>query len=244
MKVAACICVYNETHLLKACLKQFPEWVDQILVLVSRYPWKGAGSNKQHETHDLLKSVKDERVKWQIVNCKNEQDQRNLGIGILNEYDWVITLDADEYFTSKGWEEIRENMEDWGSCNLLVAKMRTYWKTSDYRWDPGDTHMPTIAVRPKTTSFFDKRQVTEILQRQVRPDLYHFSWVRTDEEVYQKVQNYMHASDFDGMAWYGNIWKAWSEDKANEMKNLRPYGDAQTRAVFDPAPQEIKDLFI
>jgi glycosyltransferase involved in cell wall biosynthesis len=243
MRVAVSICAYNETTLLKAALRQFPDWIEKIVVLVSQSPWRGTASPDSYKTIATLRERKDTRLQWMAGDWKNEEDQRNYGLGMLHEYDWVLTLDADEYFTKAGWQEIRENMEDWGSCNVLVANMRTYWKTSDYRWEPGDTHKPTVAVRPLKTSFHDKREVTAILNRQVRPDLHHFSWVRTDDEVFQKVQNYMHATDFDGMAWYGNIWKAWSEDKAEQMNNLRPYGDAKTRAVFDPAPQEIKDLF-
>jgi len=243
MKVSACICVYNETTLLKAALKQYPEWVDRIIVLVSQMPWRGSGTADAFKTIELLRGWKDKRVEMVVNNWRNEEDQRNFGLGILADNDWVITMDADEYFTKEGWDELHDSMREWGACDVIVAGMRTYWKSADYRWEPPDMHKPTIAVRPKRTSFFDKREVTANLNRQMRSTMHHFSWVRTDEEVFQKVQNYMHADDFQGMEWYGNIWKAWSEDKAKEMTNLRPYGDTTTKAIYDPAPQEIKDLF-
>lgn len=239
MRHAVCICVYNETALLRACLKQIPDWVDEIVVLVSQDPWRGNSSPSAYKTHDVLRTCKDKRLKWLVNSWKNEEDQRNFGLGMLYGYDWVITIDADEYFTKEGWQELKTAMETYGTCNLIVANMKTYWKTPDFRWEPPDIHKPTIALRPNRVSFHDKREVTSQMHRILRSPMHHFSWVRTDEEVLQKVQNYMHASDFDGKTWYATVWKGWHKD----MINIRPYGEKNTKAILDPAPKEIVDLF-
>lgn len=240
MKVAVCICVYNETTLLKACLKQFPEWISKILVLVSEVPWKGHHAPDEILTVDLLRATKDPRLEWVRMHWRNEQDQRNWGLGRLSDSDWVLTLDADEFFTTEGWETLRHEMSTLGQTDVLTASMKTYWKTPEWRWAPEDLHKPTIAVRPRKTAFWDKREVSVALNRISRATMYHFSWVRTDAEVFQKIQNYMHANDFDRDKWYNDVWLAWTP----EMKNLRPYGsDPLQRAVYDPAPDSVRNLF-
>ena len=240
MTVAACICVYNETTLLKACLRQFPEWVTKITVLVSEVPWFGIKSEKACQTRDILKSWPDSRVEAIKMHWKTEQDQRNWGLGRLSEFDWVLTLDADEYFSKEGWQCVKDTLESAAYSDMVVARMKTYWKTPEWIWLPADRHMPTIAVRPKKTSFFDKRQMTCKEHRILAQEMHHFSWVRTDEEVLQKIQNYMHAPDFDQQSWYVTVWKAWKP----EMTGLRPYGNDPTlQAVRNPAPSDVVALF-
>lgn len=240
MKVTACICVYNENSLLKACLKQFPEWVSEILVLVSETPWNGDRSPDEGLTLDVLRNCRDQRMRWFRMHWKNEHDQRNWGLGNLAESDWVITIDADEYLTKDGWEVLRKSLEEWDQTDVVVAPMITYWKTPEWRWSPPDLHKPTFAVRPKKTAFSDKREVTSKMHRILNTDIHHFSWVRSDAEVWQKIQNYMHANDFDREKWYNIIWKSWTP----EMKGLRPYGDnPDLHAIHSPAPQDILELF-
>lgn len=242
MKVAVCICVYNETTLLKASLRQFPNWIDKITVLVSDKPWFGDRSDDEYKTWEILQSWKDPRLEFFRMYWKTEHDQRNWGLGRLSEYDWVLIFDADEYLTREGWQQFYQNLFEYNGTPLLVASMRTYWKTPDWRWEPSDQHKPTVAVRPKQVSFFDKRQATNSIFRIITPEIYHFSWVRTDREVWQKIQNYMHAPDFDLNKWYVENWKGWTPEKAEEMTHLRPYGDP-SKAIFDPAPKDIVDLF-
>lgn len=241
MKVAVCICVYNETNLLKAALKQFPAWIDKILVLVSEEPWFGMKSDTEMQTVEILKNCKDERLEFVKMKWLREHDQRNWGIGKLSDYDWVLTLDADEYFTPQGWDNLCKEMKDWNQVDVITANMRTYWKTDNWRWEPEDLHKPTIAVRPKRVAFWDKREVTINLNRISGSMMYHFSWVRTDAEVKQKIQNYMHAKDFDGDKWYQEVWLKWSP----EMKGIRPYGNDETvKAIYNPAPDEVKAYFL
>lgn len=240
MTVAACICVYNETTLLKACLKQFPEWVSKITVLVSELPWFGRQSETAHKTWEILQEWPDKRVEAIKMHWKTEQDQRNWGLGHFSEFDWVLILDADEYFTGEGWDVLYGGMSEWRQTDMIVAPMKTYWKTPEWVWKPADLHMPAVAVRPRKTAFFDKRQTTTNVHRILPIDMHHFSWVRTDEEVLQKIQNYMHAPDFDGKNWYDTVWKAWEPS----MKGLHPYGhNSQIQAIREPAPSDILALF-
>lgn len=150
-------------------------------------------------------------------------------------------MDTDEYFTPEDWASFPEELGKihMGTSNA-VCELITYWKDFDHIFDPADSHKPTVAVRPKKVVFFDKRACTDKMEWKVPFKMHHLSWVRTDDEVKQKVQNYAHALDFDGETWYNNIWKKWVPD----MVGIRPYGvEKQTKAIPGSLPGCIRSYF-
>jgi hypothetical protein len=238
MKYAALILAYNESTLLKACLKQFPPWVEKILVLVSQSPWKGFRVPGAGVSVDVCKAQTDPRIEWVTLNWRTEQEQRNWGLGRLYGFDWVLILDADEYYTQSDWGKIRR-LDNESDTVAITKTMKTYWKTPEWEFYPEDSHKPVVAIRPNKATFFDKRDAPHDHPRIELPIvLHHFSWVRTDEEVKQKIQNWMHADDFDGDAWYKTKWKDWNEN----VKNIHPYKEG-IEAKRTECPKDILDLF-
>lgn len=242
--ISACICVYHEPiALLDACLRQFPDWVEKILVLVSEEPWHGVREDGAHETMRFLVSHPDPRIEVRRLNWRTEQEQRNWGMGRLADSDWVLIFDADEFLTPEDWayfHTLLREVSPSSSC-LVADSMLTYWKDMDHVWEPPDFHKPIIAANPRKAVFFDKRCITEQMMFQAKVTLHHLSWVKTDEEVARKIKTWMHAKDFDTERWYRDIWLKWTP----EMKeNIRPYGfEGQTQAVPKPLPDSIKSLF-
>ena len=241
MKVAVCVVTYNDHRFLKPFLKQIPDWVEKILFLVSERPWNGLMSPDAYKTTEILNAHPDKRIETHKMNWPSEALQRTWGLAKLYDYDWVITIDTDEFFTAESWNDLRLSLNGTHlGTNNVVCKLKTYWKDFDHVFEPGDTHKPSIAVRPKKVVFFDKRICTDDTHLEVHFPMHHLSWVRTDAEVKQKIQNYAHALDFDQDKWYNEVWKAWTP----EMRGIRPYGsEKNTKAIGIPLPQEIRDLF-
>lgn len=243
MRASVCICAYYEPQeLLAACLKQFPPWVEKILVLVSEEPWKGVGSIHSMEMMRFLVSHPDPRIEVRRMNWRTEQEQRNWGMGRLADNDWVIIMDVDEFLSPEDWEKFRHTMStvDRSTVCITAEEMNTYWKDMDHIWEPKDSHKPIIAANPLRAVFFDKRCISEKMMFIAKVTLEHLSWVKTDEEVQRKISTWMHANDFDTEKWYSDVWKAWTPD----MKGLRPYGtEPGTVAVPHPLPDSIRKLF-
>lgn len=243
MRFAVACCIYDDQRFIKPFVKQFPEWIDQILFLVSERPWFGLYSESAFKTVEEIKSCGDSRVTMVRLPWQNEHEQRSWGLGHLWDFDWVFTMDTDEFFTPEGWEELYKVCHELHSgTNALVAGMKTYWKDFDHVWEPADLHKPTIAVRPKKVLFHDKREIgIHEMRWEIREPMHHLSWARTDEEVWKKINNYMHAKDFDLVSWYDSVWKPWTIEKTG----LRPYGSTSpdTRAVPYSLPDSIRKLW-
>lgn len=240
MRVGLAVCAYNEGRYIAPFLRQVPSWVEKIAVMAGEIPWNGPASEKRHETWENAARVNDPRVEIIRLRWKNEEGQRNWGLGYFYGYDWVLILDPDEFFTSEDWEKLRRSMESAPpSCPVIRCTFETYWKDWDHVFEPPDTHMGTIAVRPSKTTFMDKRCPFLDVERRADIVCHHLSWVRSDEEVRQKIMNWSHANDFDRETWYAEVWKKWYHG----MRNIHPYNRTEGQTTRErPLPGSIRDL--
>jgi hypothetical protein len=125
-------------------------------------------------------------------------------------------------------------------------RMKTYWKTHEYTFEPEDNHKPIIAVDPKQTYCFEHRNFKFMnnirdyinYSPEIPVTCYHFSWAKTDEKVREKIQSFSHADDIRPN-WYENVWEKWVPDS---KMLVRAYGMEQSIAIYEPAPEEIVAL--
>lgn len=243
MKIAACLIAYNEHRNIKAHLSQYPDWIEKILVLASIKPWFGPKSDQECMTWNKIKELNDPRVETVKMYWPKEHEQRSWGLAALKDYDWVFTLDPDEFLTPEDWQKLRAFLD---GCHqavkcLIPDEMVTYWKDFGHCWDEGgDTHRPVLAVRPKQTVFWEKREVLEESRMRLKIKLHHLSWVKSDEEVWQKINNYSHAVDFDLRDWFDNVWKKWEPDSFGLMPLKFP---KDVKAKEGNLPESIARLF-
>ena len=248
MKAAACIVAYNEHRYIAACLKQIPPWVKRIVVLESDLPWNGTPSDDAGLTKNAILGSGVPSVEHIRLNWRSEAIQRNWGLGLLYEYDWVLVLDADEFYSTEDWEKMRVFMEKMcGNREVPTVgakSVKTYWKNTDYCLFPEDTHNPIVAVNPKVFVFHDKRSGgTSDGIYVIDITMHHLSWVKSDGEVWQKIHNWAHSNDFDKQSWYNDVWMKWTPEIAYEVHGLRPYGkEKDTVAMRGNLPDEIKML--
>lgn len=171
------------------------------LVLVSQRPWHGAPL-KDDGTAKAAKNYA-EVLEYDWVD---ETTQRNSGQVHFKDYDWIITLDPDEFLDNEGWGNLFEFLDKTDAKAVTFSGMHTYWKNG-YVADPPERHKGVIAVRPEVL-FTDKRIVNQPT-KEAPVWVHHFSWARTDEEVWKKISHYAHAKDFNIKDWYENTWLKW-----------------------------------
>jgi len=222
MKFGAIVPVLNEWTFMSAVLGQLFKVCDRVIVLRGTKSLSGASVR--------LTTVPELDLRTEIVEgaWTSEHETRNVGLDILEAggMDYVFTVDSDEILSVAALDLIKRGCE-YGH-RALSCYMATYWKTVDYVIDPPERIGATIAVR-KDVRFVNKRLIEgeqSLVNRQL---VHHLSYVRTDEEVQEKLRLFGHASEVVP-GWYDRVWKAW--DANNALENLHPtHPEAFKRAV-------------
>ena len=213
MKVGLVTVAYNEERFIKPFLQHIPDWVNEKLVLVSSKPWQGE-PEEADGTADIARKMGARVI---VYDWATEEAQRNAGQEYFYDYDWVIVLDPDEFLDDEGWRMLKYTIDtnsQHADANV-VAGQKTYWKDG-YVADPPRDYQMLILVKPNVR-FVDKRVVgTSFATLPV--SLHHFSWARTDKEIWSKISHYAHAKDFDIKDWYNNVWLKWKPG----MKDVHP----------------------
>lgn len=201
MRVGLVTVAYHEPRFIEKFLQHIPDWVEDKIVLNSAKPWFGEelGEDKTAQLARPYATVI--RRHW-----KSEEDQRNTGQSLHSDKDWVLILDPDEFLDNHAWDQLHKYLKQTDSDAVVVEGQYTMWKNG-YVADPPRDYQMLIAARP-SVKFVDKRVVGSAYS--VAPIwLYHFSWAKTDEEVWNKISHYAHAKDFNIKDWYENVWKRW-----------------------------------
>lgn len=251
MKIAVATICYNEAEYIGACIDNWKGLVDKHLVLVTNKPWNGSPVGD-----DGCDGIARKRGAEVIIGeWKTEAEQRNFGLARLYDYDYVLIIDADEFYTKEDQQKILSALNNpidksYSETKRIPAftctKMVTYWKNSDYIFDPPDKHKPYIAVDPKQVRCYEHRQFkylngVGLYLDYVKPidvSCHHMSWAKSDDKVKEKLESFSHA-DIIKPGWYYEVWLKW---KPNDTESIRPYGSEESKAIYKPAPEEIKML--
>lgn len=211
MKVGLVTICFKEERFITPFLSHIPDWVEERTVLVSKKPWFG-GSGTPDNTAKLAEKAGATVV---VRHWLSEEDQRNTGQVLHQDKDWIIWLDPDEFLDNYNWGKLKDYLESSRADAIVVEGQFTYWKDG---WvaDPPRDYQMLIATRPHV-NFIEKRVVNSGFD--VAPVwLHHFSWARTDKEVWNKITHYAHAEDFDTQIWFREVWKKWRPG----IKNVHP----------------------
>lgn len=213
-------------------IQHYQDKVDEILVLHSSKPWNGEDDGKD-KTANIARSLGATVVDY---DWRSEEEQRNAGQEFLMDYDWILVIDPDEYFDDDNWQALINFLEETLEDAVIVEGQYTLWKNG-YVADPPKDYQQLVAVRPHVR-FVDKRVVgTPYVVAPVW--LWHFSWAKTDEEVWDKISHYAHADDFDIKDWYENVWKKW-EPGIEDVHPVSP--DTLHKLIRTELPPEIEKL--
>jgi len=240
MRVAVLTICYNEEETIGQVIKNWEGLAHKHLVLHTDKPWNGIDlpPDRSEEIVRSFKNTEFLRLPW-----KSEMDQRNWGLAYLYDYDYVLIVDADEFYTQKDQDTIlsrlgvKNDFEDNQWC-YRIPLIETYFKSLDYRLDPPDGHQPVVAVDPKKVVFTDSRLVSTPYQIPIEGTaMHHATYLRNEKRLRSKLTQFEHC-DQVRKNWMEEIYKKWTP----EMENVRSYGSEQSKAIYNPAPQEIKDL--
>jgi len=229
MKIGAITPAYNEEAVISGTIRCLALFVDRHIVLVSERPYFG----QEHKPDCTAEIV--ENLGAHVVTGRWDLDhyQRNLGIQMLQDCDWILTFDADEMMTTEELEKLHEFLIKCPT-DAVAIRPEVYWKTTDYVLRPVPDFTPIIAVKPNV-KFTHIRNIDS--PHVLYPGtMHHLSWC-APKNIKSKILHYAHASDFYGAEWYKNEYENWTPgmDKA-----VLPTGIYSVEKR--PLPDELKRL--
>lgn len=225
---------FREEPRIAECIRQFNSFQLDHLVLCPQFSWNGGLEND-----DTYKVAQRENAVAVRGNWKLEAAQLNFGLSHFRDKDWVIICDADERYRHEDIILLLNELDrvDSSFNSVRTNQWEVYWKTKEYVIRPEQTYYPLIAVRPKEAAFRYARALDYENSTTISVPMHHFSYVRTDEEMWDKINAFSHASEFDLEYWYNNVWKIWEP----RMRNLHPVVPEQfEETIHQPAPEGIR----
>ncbi len=244
MKVGVLTIALNEERFIGACVKQFLG-VEVLgvelehLVMIGNSTWTGQKVNDA-KTESIARELGARVVKG---NWESETEERQIGLNLLSDKDWILIVDADEYYTKEAIETMLKFLK-LGPVGKVYrsAAIHVYWKDWETIALPsyGVHGSPVVAVKPDVR--FSTRDILDEDSSGLFPgsvETYHLSYCRDDEEIYKKITSFAHAHEILP-GWFENVWKKWQPGDTN-FHPTAPH--VFERAEHYPLPEEIKKLF-
>lgn len=228
MNFAAVTPVYNEEKLITGCIKSLEPFVEEHVVLVSERPYYG-NTERPDDTFDIAYELG-------AVTLKGEWDldhhQRNCGIKMLENYDWIICTDVDMWMTQADMKKLIKTLETTKE-DAFVMRQIAYWKDTDHIL-VDDDFTPVIAVRPhvRFTHIGNIDAPAPIIEGCV---CHHINWCEP-KDIRKKVLTYPHAPEFNGELWYKTHYRNWTDKDRYAILPNRTF-----EVKRQPLPDELKN---
>jgi len=221
MQLAAHIIAYDVNRYINPMLRNVAPWVDKIYIAYSRRPWGYIpASREQRENPTKLSDINLEGLDCPVEiihgDWMKDEDTRNACLEKARSegFDWLITQDADEFYPESCWEQLRLALEEDRDSDCIITTWYTFWKSSDYVLFFRDGSIKGtnagFALRCNSDVRFKvSRTCSSEKVKIIDAPCYHYGYVKSDQEMYDKVTQWSHAHQFDGERWFNIKWKNW-----------------------------------
>ncbi len=163
-----------------------------------------------------------------------DHHQRNLGIKMSQDANWVLTLDSDELFTVDGMTDLMDYLATTDAV-AIGCRPECYWFDTDHVLRPKSGFEPIIAVKPHVKF----KHIRNIDYGYTLWDgtMHHLSWCQP-KDILKKVTNYAHADELkDAAGWYRDKFLHWKDGNNALMPDGSMYNVAR-----QPLPKELYAL--
>jgi hypothetical protein len=200
-------------------------------VLISETPYFGE-AKPPDRTEQICEEHGCEVIKgtWELDHM-----QRTLGNKMCMDCDWVLGFDSDEMMTAEHMEKLISFLKHDAQADAIGMQEIVYFKTTDWIIDPQSGYEPIIAMRPDV-KFTYIRNIDRCFQV-YKGDMHHVSW-SAPKDIYKKVTNYAHATDFDGGKWYREYYDSYVPEQGKEI--IFPAGQRHF-CQYAPLPAELQN---
>jgi hypothetical protein len=224
MQIAAHVLAYNVTRFIQPVLLNMEPFVDKIYVAHSPRPFGYLPCVRESKSNPTtLNDIRAVGIgpKLEIVegDWLDEESMRNecFTRAKADGMDWFVTQDADEFYTERGWRDIRQTLMTHGRDDHFVTTWLNFWKSAQYvllnsKGEMKETNA-SFAIRCRSNLRFVSRRLTNACRTSVIDcPCYHYGYVMNDVEMLDKVSTWSHAHEVRAVnQWFRNKWLNWRE---------------------------------
>lgn len=221
-RIIQCIQACNEEELIEPCMTQLYEKVDRIIVIEGAVESKVEAGQATPDGHSLdrtveiikdVKANKDPDNKIIFVQIdrpwKNLEELKETFFQYMQDGDWMLITDADEFIHPEVVDKLREaiEVEPWAT-EFVPSAFYHFWRDAWHMRKPsgdwGQQHQRFIRFQPglhyqnhpvardanNVCTYFDQRY---LMRRFVLPEFvyYHYSYCRdSDKDIEEKKAYY------------------------------------------------------
>ncbi len=230
-------CVAYDWHLLRYSLPLIYDHADYICLSIDkdRISWAGEKFSFDENSFKSFVQAIDKENKIKIFEenfhiqslspMKNEVRQRNLIADYMGKGGWHIQLDCDEYFLE--FERFVHFLRKLPVRQTIKSNITCAWITLFKKSSRGFFYIPPTTSSIEFIQVATKDPLYEYGRRNGNFNLdtnfmmIHQSWARSEQEIYQKLNNWGHKMDFD-IERYFNKWQSLNESNYREFQNFHP----------------------
>lgn len=227
-RTCAAIRVWNAERFIQPCIESIYSLVDEILVAACFRPWNG-GNRKPDRTEEIVDHIPDPDKKIYMV-CKDwkTEDETNdylYSRCVAHGFDWMALVDADEFYRLDDFRRIQKYAYQSDASSVAVMH-KVYWKSPRYRLEPDYLYANVLFRCRPDLKMVRKRHISDGKMHRLEDHstnglacCYHLSYVRTDDEMKEKLSTFSHADEIP-KNWFEDVWKKWDEN--HDLENLHP----------------------
>jgi hypothetical protein len=246
MNIASHMLAYNICKFLPEVADNAAANVDKLFVALPTRPWNYNPSMRERQknptTIDSFRTARFfDRIEFIEGDWHTEEAMRNSCLDKAKEqgFDWLITQDADEFYTEHSWRQIREYLS---KVSQDVVCVRTtwynFWKSAQYIlvYDNGGIKdvNANFAVRCDREVRFLRGRIPAVATAAILDTpCFHFGWVLSDADMALKIQIWKHTTEFDPAKWFDIKWKGWTQ-RSRYLNPVHPtFWDRAIRTPFE-----------
>ena len=227
MKFGVHILFFNQDKWILKVIDNCGPYVDKIYVAWSEKPWNYNNNAKDFfnkSSLDILKKSKYyNKIELIIGEWEKDEDERNSCLNKAKEdgMDYLITQDADEFYTFKDYENIIESIKKYPNYDYYTTPWIVFWKNYKYIVVGKDGKekigYPEIAINlKKNIKFIRCRRPNSTNHKQLTSICYHMCFVfDNDEDCWNKINTWGHSHQFNVKEWYNKYWLNWNPSLTN-----------------------------
>lgn len=227
MKIGALTIAYNEEPLITGCIKCLEDVVDTHIIMLSEKPYHG-----QMYMPDRTADIAEDLGAYVVRGCwQEEHTQRNVGIKMLQGYDWIITTDADMWILKEDLKKLVSILTMTEEKAFIIEQI-AYWKDTNHIL-VGDDFKPVIAIKPSVL-FSHIGCIDTPFAEATGVKIHHINWCEP-KDILKKVTTYSHAPEFNGELWYRTHYQTWTPDMKYAVLPNKTF-----EVSYSPLPEELR----